>query len=103
MMKRLLVLLVGSTLAGLAFAQQYKWVDQNGRTQYGDNPPPGVKATPLRGPSAAPSAPAAASGGAASKGPARQLTPAEQEAAFRDRQKEAQKASDKASNEARDD
>jgi hypothetical protein len=101
MMKRLLVLLVGSALAGLAFAQQYKWVDQNGRTQYGDNPPPGVKATPLRGASAAPTAPA--SPGAAAKGPAKPLTPAEQEAAFRDRQKAAQKAADKAADSARDD
>lgn len=94
-------------LAALAFAtpvlaQQYKWVE-NGRTRYGDVPPPGVKATPLRG-SSAPAAPApapAAKGAkdakAASKGP---LTPAEQEAEFRKRRIEAQKAQDKSAKEA---
>ena len=60
MMKRLLVLLALGALAGTAYAQQYKWVDQNGRTQYGDTPPPGVKATPLRPPPAGAPAPAAA-------------------------------------------
>jgi hypothetical protein len=63
MMKRLSVLpllaLLGGLLAWSASAQQYKWVDQNGRTQYGDQPPPGVKATPLRPPPAGSAAPAA--------------------------------------------
>ena len=63
MMKRLLLLsssvLLGGALAGAAFAQQYKWVDKDGRTQYGDQPPPGVKATPLRPPPAGTAAPAA--------------------------------------------
>ena len=77
------------------FAQQYKWTDKNGKTQYGDTPPPGVKATPLKGSSAPAGAPApeskAAAKGAkgAAKGP---LTPAEQDAAFRKRQLEAEKA-----------
>lgn len=94
-------------LAALAFAtpvwaQQYKWVE-NGRTRYGDVPPPGVKATPLRGSSAlvapapAPAAKGAKDAKAASKGP---LTPAEQEAEFRKRQIEAQKAHDKSAKEA---
>jgi hypothetical protein len=59
MMIRLLVLLLATALAGAAFAQQYKWVDKDGRVQYGDNPPPGVKATPLRPPPAGTAAPAA--------------------------------------------
>jgi hypothetical protein len=88
MMKRLLVLVIGGALAGVAFAQQYKWVDKDGRTQYGDFPPTGVKATPLRAPSGAP-APAS---GAKSGAP---LTPAEQEAAFRKRQQEGEKAAAK--------
>lgn len=90
-------------LAAVAFAtpvlaQQYKWVE-NGRTRYGDVPPPGVKATPLRGSPApaAPAAKAAKDANAASKGP---LTPAEQEAEFRKRQIEAQKAQDKSAKEA---
>ncbi|HEY8068680.1 MAG TPA: glutaredoxin family protein [Burkholderiales bacterium] len=33
-------LLVLLTLAGLAHAQQYRWVDKNGRIQYTDTPPP---------------------------------------------------------------
>lgn len=76
-------------LAALAHAQQYKWVDQNGRTQYGDMPPPGVKATPLRPPTG-PTSPPAAKG--AAKAP---LTPAEQELEFRRRQKEREAAATK--------
>ena len=90
--------LVGSLLvvavavfAAPAIAQQYKWVDKNGKTQYGDIPPPGVKATPLRAPSG-PAAPPAADAKAAPKGP---LTAAEQDMAFRKRQTEAQKGRDK--------
>lgn len=30
-----------------ADAQVYRWVDGNGRTQYSDKPPPGVKASPV--------------------------------------------------------
>ena len=76
-------------LAAVAQAQQYKWVDKNGRTQYGDTPPPGVKATPLRPPPAQVSQPAAKGAG---KTP---LTPAEQELEFRRRQKEKEDAAAK--------
>jgi hypothetical protein len=82
-------LLTGLMLAPLAVAQQYKWVDQNGRTQYGDVPPPGVKATPMRG---APAAPATAAPDAASKAPGK---PQDPDAAFRQRQLDAQKAAEK--------
>jgi hypothetical protein len=97
-MKKALVFALALVFAAAAFAQQYKWVDRNGKTQYGDTPPPGVKATPLRGPSAPPSAPApegkaaAKDAKAAPKGP---MTPAEQEADFRKRQLEAQKSREK--------
>ncbi len=43
--------------APFAAAQVYKWVDEKGRVQYGESPPPGVKATPINVP-AAPPAPA---------------------------------------------
>jgi len=75
-----------------AVAQQYKWVDQNGRTQYGDNPPPGVKATPLRAPAGP--APSAASKGAP--------TAAEKDADFRRRQAAASKERDKQATAAQD-
>ena len=97
-MKRTLFFTLAVAFAAAAFAQQYKWVDQNGRTQYGDTPPAGVKATPLRAPPASVSAPAPADKAAAKdakgapKGP---LTPAEQEAEFRKRQQEAQKSREK--------
>lgn len=80
---------IGMALAAAALGQQYKWVDKNGRTQYGDVPPPGVKATPLRpatGPATQPPAKEA------SKAP---LTPAEQELEFRRRQKEKEEAAAK--------
>lgn len=56
-----LVLLVSSVQA-LA-ADIYRWVDANGRTQYGTAPPPGVKATLVRPPP--PADPQAASQAAA--------------------------------------
>ena len=95
-MKRLL-LLAALGVCFAASAQQYKWVDQNGRTQYGDNPPPGVKATPMRAPAAASSsAPAAAQSGG------KPASAAEQDAAFRKRQDDAAKAADKAAQTAGD-
>src|SRR5688500_2880070 len=82
------LLCAAALCASAALAQQYKWVDKDGRVQYGDVPPPGVKATRLRSSgTAAPVPPPAAEKGAA-KGP---LTPAEQEAAFRKRQQDAAK------------
>jgi len=86
---RLIGLVLGVAVAAAAHAQQYKWKDQNGRTQYGDIPPPGVKAIPLRAP-VGPAAPPAAKD--AKKGP---LTPAEQELEFRRRLKERQEAAAK--------
>ena len=96
---------------GLAQAQAYKWVDKDGKTRYGDFPPPGVKATPMKAPTGpaspppAPSVPAkdgAAKNGVGSKGGAAQaapkgpLTPAEQAQAFRERQLKAKEDAEKA-------
>jgi hypothetical protein len=38
-------------------AEVYKWVDEQGRTQYGESPPPGAKASKLAAPPSAPPAP----------------------------------------------
>jgi hypothetical protein len=96
-MKRIFSIAIVVSLAvlsiGDAAAQQYKWTDRDGKVQYGDVPPPGANATPLKGPRTAPAAPAAdAAAKDASKGP---LTPAEQEAEYRKRQLEAQKGREK--------
>jgi len=96
-MKKPWIFLLALALAGAAHAQQFKWVDKDGKTRYGDNPPAGVKATALGAPAsgAAPAAPAAGAKDA-KKGP---LTPAEREQDYRNRQREAKKASEKADQE----
>jgi hypothetical protein len=87
-MKRLFValaVLIGCT--GAALAQQYKWVDADGKVRYGDVPPPGVKAQRMKPPASGPSP----STPAATKGE-KPLSP---EAAYRKRQEDAQKERDK--------
>ena len=93
-MKKSLILALGLAFTAAAFAQQFKWIDKDGKVRYGDVPPPGVKATPLRGPATpAPAAKSATKDGKpAAKGP---LTPAEQDAEFRKRQLEGEKAREK--------
>ncbi len=51
MRARFLVLIL-ALAAPVAGAQVYKWVDEKGHVQYGDKPPPGVKATPIEPPPA---------------------------------------------------
>jgi hypothetical protein len=85
-MRKLLLFAATLAFAAMALAQQYRWVDKDGRVQYGDVPPPGVSASRLKGPAAAPAAEPKTKG---------TLTPAEQEAAFRKRQQEAEKDRDK--------
>jgi hypothetical protein len=103
-MKRVLLMLFALAAATTAAAQAYKWVDKDGRVRYGDTPPPGVNATPLRMPSGPkpppppPSADAAKKDGAAKKDE-KPLTP---EAAFRKRQQEREEAEKKAQKEAAD-
>src|SRR5438094_10032013 len=82
---------VGPAFAATALAKQYRWVDKDGKVGYGDTPPPGVQATPLK-PPAGPSAPAAAP----TKDAARDLSP---EAAFRKRQQERQEGEQKTAKE----
>jgi hypothetical protein len=100
-MNKAWVLLLALAFAGAAQAQNYKWIDKDGKTRYGDTPPAGVKATALRGPASGPApAPAAAAPGAASKdakkGP---LTYAEKEQEYRKRQEQAGKDREKAEQE----
>jgi hypothetical protein len=100
-MKKALGFVLALAFAAAASAQAYKWVDKDGKVRYGDTPPPGVKATPLRGapppPAPAPSADAKKDPGAKDK--EKPLTP---EAAFRKRQQEQQEAEQKAQKEAAD-
>ena len=49
-MKKSLLFVAALAFATSALAQQFKWVDKDGKVQYGDTPPPGVKATRLQGP-----------------------------------------------------
>ena len=88
-MTKALLFSVGMAFATAAMAQQYKWVDANGKVQYGDTPPPGVQATRLKPPPAGASAPAAAP----------KVNP---EAAFRNRQQERQKSDEKSAKERAD-
>jgi hypothetical protein len=90
-MKKSLIFAAALLFSAAAGAQAYKWADKNGKVQYGDVPPPGVTATPVRSVSTPPAPPAAKQDdakGAAKKGP---MTPAEQEADYRKRQQEAEK------------
>src|SRR5205085_10391483 len=101
-MNRLVVMLLAIAFAGTASAQLYKWVDNNGRVQYGDTPPGDAsKVTRLRpapaGSAPAPAAPAATSETAAKdKDKDKALTP---EQAFKKRQQERQEAEQKAEKE----
>jgi Domain of unknown function (DUF4124) len=91
-MLKALALFAGLTFAGAA-AAQYKWTDQNGRVQYGDTPPPGVNAAPMRGrPSPSSYASSAEPEAAEKKDDAKKpLTAAEQDAEFRKRRQAAEK------------
>ena len=90
-MNRAIIFGLGVLFASAAAAQQYKWTDQNGKTQYGDVPPPGVKAQRLKPPPGPAPAPSAA-GKKDEKGAAKPLSP---EAAYRKRQEDAQKENEK--------
>jgi hypothetical protein len=91
-MKNPWIFLVVLAFAGAAQAQLYKWVDKDGKTRYGDTPPPGVKATVMGAPASGEAPAAAPASTGAKKGP---LTPAEQEQEYRKRQQEAKKESEK--------
>jgi PAB1-binding protein PBP1 len=99
-MKRLFLLLAALGAAAALFsmtagAQQYKWVDKDGRVRYGDVPPPGVKATPLKPPPRI-SSPAPSSPAGKKDEKAKPLTP---EQAFQQRRQEQQEQDQKAAKE----
>ncbi|HEX7250624.1 MAG TPA: DUF4124 domain-containing protein [Burkholderiales bacterium] len=103
MLLRVLICAISLAVAAGAAAQAYRWVDQDGKVRYGDTPPPGVKATPLRLPQGGGASVAPAAGDAASKSaPKGPLTPAEQEKEYRKRQADAQKSAAKADQEQKD-
>ncbi len=89
------LLALAFAFAGAAHAQ-YRWVDKDGKTRYGDTPPPGVKATALGAPASgsapAPAPAAAATSKDAKKGP---MTTAEREQDYRKRQELAKKEAEK--------
>ena len=99
-MRKTWVLLVVLAFAGAAHAQNFRWVDKDGKTRYGDTPPPGVRAAKLGAPASgsASVAPVAASKDAkdAKKDP---LTPAETEQGFRKRQEASRKDQEKSEQE----
>jgi hypothetical protein len=85
-MHKTIIFVVSFLFAVAASAQQYKWVDKDGKVRYGDVPPPGVNAQRLKpppGPAASAPAPSAKKG--------EKDKPLSPEAAFRKRQEEAQK------------
>lgn len=94
-MKRILAVLAALAFAAAASAQTYKWVDKDGKVRYGDTPPPGVKATPIRGPSG-PAAPAPAPEAKKGASKDKALSP---EAAFRKRQEDQKQAEEKTAKE----
>jgi hypothetical protein len=91
-MTRLLVILAALAFSATASAQLYKWVDKDGKVQYGDNPPPNTKTTRLKPPPGAPTQPSAAAGDKKDKA----LSP---DAAFRKRQQERSEQDQKAEKE----
>jgi hypothetical protein len=59
-MRNGILILVLTLFPLVAFAQMYKWVDENGRTQFSDRPPPpGVKYTVINAPVPEPNKPVA--------------------------------------------
>lgn len=90
-MVKALILITSLLFAGAASAQ-YKWVDKNGKVQYGDTPPPGAKISSVRPPSPSSQPQIPAKKGDERKGP---LSIAEKDAEFRKRQQESEKEREK--------
>ena len=81
-MKRLLLFAALVAWSGIAGAVVYKWVDAQGKVQYGDRPPDGVHAelVEMAGNHAARSAPSRPSDAAPGAKPAGQAQPAQDDA-----------------------
>jgi hypothetical protein len=98
-MKRLFLFAALLASASLALGQQFKWVDKDGRVQYGDSPPPGAKATRLKPPPAGTPTATSTSPAAKDGKKGKPLTPEE---AFQKRQQEAKEKQEKAAKEQAD-
>lgn len=100
-MTKIVVLLIGLALTGVAQAQIKCWTTADGKQACGDAPPAGAKVRTVKGTAASPAeAPSAASAAAAAKkGP---QTAAEREQDFRKRQADAQKTAAKADQQKQD-
>jgi Domain of unknown function (DUF4124) len=85
-----------------AWADMFKWTDENGKVHYSDQPPPAnaKKSESIKQPKPAAAPPAAAAAPDAAKPAAGPKTPAEQEMEFRKRRLEAAEAEAKAQKEA---
>lgn len=102
-MRKTLLVIASLAFAGSA-AAQYKWVDQNGRVQYGDTPPVGARSSTVRAPSARAETPADEAKDESKKEEAKKdearkdrvpATVAEKEADFRKRTMDADKEREK--------
>jgi hypothetical protein len=96
-MKKLIAFVAALAFSASAAAQLYKWKDSNGRTRYGDVPPPGVNATPMRVPANPP--PPQAPAAEVKKPDGKNEKPLTPEEAFRKRQLERAEADQKAAKE----
>lgn len=83
---------------GVAQAQAFRWVDKDGKVRYGDTPPPGVKATPMKGIQTSPP-PAPAASGQDGKGQGSPKPPVDPAQAFNERQMKAKEEAAKAEKE----
>ena len=74
-MKTILLIIVAAIFASAAWAQQYKWVDKDGKVRYGDTPPPGASVSRLKPPPPGVASPAPAPASEAKKDGAKPLSP----------------------------
>lgn len=95
-------LILALAISGNSYAELNKWVDENGKVHYSDQPPPArVKAEKLRPVYSAPAI-EAASGVPAASAPAAPKTFAEREAEYKKAQQTKKEAADKAAKEQAD-
>ena len=94
------VLLCALALAcAAAQAQGYQWVDKDGKTRYGDAPPAGVTATPMKPPAGSPQAAPAAAAAKKDDGKDAKKPPPTPEQGFKERQLKAKEDAEKAAKE----
>lgn len=104
MLATFLVLAATAAASGAAQAQIKCWTGADGKRVCGDVPPPGSRTVTIKNPTGPAAPPPSAKDAKDAKGAKKSgpMTPAEQEADFRKRQAEAQKAAAKADQERQD-